>query len=150
MYNIQSVPSHEILLIEDSQSDIELLTEAFRAVNFSNSIHTVEDGSAALSFLRAQSQTRPVASPAVILLDINLPKKNGLEVLAEIKTDPALKRIPVIVLTTSASAEDIFQAYDLHANCYISKPSSLDEFIHIAQLIVDFWLGVVKLPTTAI
>jgi len=136
----------EILLVEDNPGDAELTAEALRQGKVYNQMHVVEDGEAALDFLRHQEQYADVPRPDVILLDLNLPRKDGREVLAEIKADEGLRQIPVIILTTSEAEEDILRAYDLAVNCYITKPVDLDQFIKVVQAIEDFWFTVVKLP----
>lgn len=137
----------EILLVEDSISDAELTVEAFSDGKVLNNLHHVEDGVEALAFLYRQGKYTDVPRPDLILLDLNLPKKDGREVLAQIKTDPSLKLIPVIILTTSAAERDILKTYALNCNCYITKPIDLDQFINVVKLIEVFWLAVVKLPS---
>jgi two-component system, chemotaxis family, response regulator Rcp1 len=136
----------EILLVEDNPGDAELTAEALRQGKVCNQMHLVEDGEAALAFLRRREQYAGVPRPDVILLDLNLPRKDGREVLEEIKADAGLKQIPVIVLTTSEAEEDILRAYNLAVNCYITKPVDLDQFIKVVKAIEDFWFTVVKLP----
>jgi two-component system response regulator len=136
----------EILLVEDNPGDVRLSIEVLRDAKVHNHLNTVSDGVEALSFLRREGIYADAPHPDLILLDLNLPKKDGREVLAEIKADDNLKRIPVVVLTTSQSEEDILKAYELHANCYISKPVNLDQFIKVVQSIEAFWLTIVKLP----
>lgn len=136
----------EILLVEDSPSDADLTIETFSESKVLNNLHVVEDGIEAINFLRKQGKYVDTPRPDVILLDLNLPKKNGREVLEEIKIDPDLKTIPVIVLTTSEAEEDILRSYNLHANCYLNKPVDLERFISVVRLIEDFWLAAVKLP----
>lgn len=136
----------EILLVEDSPADVLITREAFEDAKLLNTLHVVEDGVQALKFLRRQAPYAEVPRPDLILLDLNLPRKNGREVLAEIKVDPQLKSIPVIVLTTSSADEDILNAYDLHANCYVIKPVGFDNFFKAVQSIQDFWFSVVALP----
>ncbi len=136
----------EILLVEDSPADVRLTKEVLDEANVRNALHVVQDGVEAMAFLRREGVYPDAAAPDLILLDLNLPRKSGREVLAEIKQDPALMRIPVVVLTTSAAERDILEAYGLHANCYITKPFDLDQFIHIVKSIEDFWLTIVKLP----
>ncbi len=136
----------QILLVEDSQEDIDLTTEAMEA-NMSNfKIHVVTDGISALKFLRKESGFEMVPTPDLILLDLNLPRKDGRAVLSEIKMDLELRRIPVIVLTTSSSHADISACYDCHANCYVTKPVDYDHFVKVAKTIEDFWFNTVKLP----
>lgn len=136
----------EILLIEDSPTDILITQEAFEQARMLNRLHVVEDGVAALAFLRRQGQYAGVPRPDLILLDLNLPKKNGQEVLVELKADESLKVIPVVILTTSEAEEDILKSYGLHANCYITKPVGFDNFIEVVRSIRHFWFGVVTLP----
>jgi CheY-like chemotaxis protein len=137
----------EILLVEDSPSDADLTVEALSDGKVLNNLHWVEDGVEALAFLRRQGKYNNAPRPDLILLDLNLPKKDGREVLAQIKVDPQLKLIPVVVLTTSAADRDIFKTYELNANCYVTKPIDLDQFICVVKLIEMFWLAVVKLPS---
>ncbi len=137
----------EILLVEDSPGDVRLTREALKESKILNHISVVGDGVEALSFLRREGDHDGAARPDVVLLDLNLPKKDGREVLAEIKGDPGLKRIPVVILTTSQAEEDILRTYDLHANCYITKPVDLDQFMKVVRAIEDFWLSIVKLPS---
>ena len=136
----------EILLVEDNPGDARLTQEAMRAAKMTNILHVVEDGEQAMEFLRRRSRFKDAPRPDLILLDLNLPKKDGRSVLAEVKTDPDLRRIPVVVLTTSRSEEDVLQAYDMHANAYVTKPVNLDQFLRIVALIDEFWLKVVTLP----
>lgn len=136
----------EILLVEDNPADVRLTEEAFKEGNVRNNLHVAEDGVEAMAFLRREGKYAEAVRPDVILLDLNLPKKDGREVLAEIKGDGELKRIPVVVLTTSEAEQDILKAYGLHANCYITKPVDLDQFMTVMKSIEDFWLTIVKLP----
>lgn len=136
----------EILLVEDNPGDVRLTKEAFREAKVCNRIHTVYDGMEALAFLNRESDYINVPSPDLILLDLNLPKKDGREVLASIKADEKIRRIPVVVLTTSKSEEDIIKSYELQASCYVTKPVDLDQFLQVVRSIGDFWLAVVKLP----
>ena len=136
----------EILLVEDNPGDVRLLQESLKDGKIHNKIHVVKDGVEALDYLRRHSPFEKATRPDLVLLDLNLPRKDGREVLAEIKEDADLKRIPVIILTTSAAEADIIKAYDLHANCYITKPVDLAQFINVAKKIEDFWLTLVKLP----
>jgi two-component system, chemotaxis family, response regulator Rcp1 len=138
----------DILLVEDNPGDVRLTQEAFKEGKVVNNLHVVQDGEQALDFLRRKGKFAETPRPDLILLDLNLPKIDGRAVLAEIKTDPELRRIPVVILTTSKAEEDILRTYDLHANCYITKPVELDEFIAIAHSIENFWLSIVKLPQT--
>ena len=136
----------EILLVEDSPGDVRLTMEALKEAKVLNNLNVAADGIEAMAFLKHEGTHAKAPRPDVILLDLNLPKKDGREVLAEIKADPNLRRIPVVVLTTSRAEEDIFRAYDLHANCYITKPVDFKQFLGVVQSIEDFWLTVVKLP----
>ena len=136
----------EILLVEDNPGDARLTQEAMRAAKMTNVLHVVEDGEQAMEFLRRRSRFKDAPRPDLILLDLNLPKRDGRSVLAEVKTDPDLRRIPVVVLTTSRSEEDVMQAYDMHANAYVTKPVNLEKFMRIVALIDEFWLKVVTLP----
>ncbi len=136
----------EILLVEDNPGDVRLTREALEENKVRNNLHVVRDGVEALAFLRREGQYADAPRPDLILLDLNLPKKDGREVLAEIKTDENLKRIPVVVLTTSQADEDILKAYNLNVNCYITKPVDLDQFIKVVKAIRGFWLSIVKLP----
>jgi chemotaxis family two-component system response regulator Rcp1 len=141
-------PKHvEILLVEDNPGDVRLTREALRDAKVRNTLHVVSDGMEATSFLWRQGKHANAPRPDLILLDLNLPKKNGRELLAEIKLDPHLKTIPIVVLTTSAAEEDILRSYELNANCYITKPVGLDEFLKVIRAIDNFWLAIVKLPT---
>jgi CheY-like chemotaxis protein len=137
----------EILLVEDNPGDVRLTIEALKEGKVSNHLSVARDGVEALSFLRREGPHSNAARPDLILLDLNLPKKDGREVLAEIKEDSRLRRIPVVVLTTSKAEEDILRTYDLHANCYITKPVDLEQFISVVRSIDDFWLSVVRLPS---
>lgn len=136
----------EILLVEDNPGDVRLIEEALKEGKVRNILHVVGDGVEAITFLQKQGEYSEIPRPDLILLDLNLPKKDGREVLAEIKADDNLKRIPVVVLTTSQSEKDILKSYDLYANCYITKPVDLDKFLEVVKSIEDFWLTVVKLP----
>ncbi|KAF5415847.1 MAG: putative methanogenesis regulatory protein FilR2 [Candidatus Methanogaster sp.] len=136
----------EILLVEDNPGDVRLTQEVLKDGKVQNNMHVVKDGVDAISFLRQTGAYTGAPRPDIILLDLNLPRKDGREVLADIKADPDLKNIPVVVLTTSSAEQDIFRSYDLHANCYITKPVDLDQFIRVIRSIEDFWLTIVKLP----
>jgi two-component system, chemotaxis family, response regulator Rcp1 len=136
----------ELLLVEDSEPDVRLTKEALREAKVRNRLWVVEDGVEALDFLRQQGRYGDAPRPDLILLDLNLPRKDGLQVLKEIKDDDSLKRIPVVILTTSKSEEDVLRAYDLHANCYITKPVDFYRFMEVVKSIEDFWLTVVRLP----
>jgi two-component system, chemotaxis family, response regulator Rcp1 len=137
----------DILLVEDNPGDVRLTVEALKEGKVRNRLSVVEDGVEALAFLRQEGKYADAPRPDVILLDLNLPRKDGRVVLAEIKADEGLRRIPVVVLTTSSSEQDILRSYDLHANCYITKPVDLEQFIEVVKGIEDFWLTIVKLPT---
>jgi CheY-like chemotaxis protein len=139
----------EILLVEDSPGDVRLTREAFKDAKVHVNLHVASDGTEAMAFLRCEGDYADVPRPDLILLDLNLPKKDGREVLAEIKESPPLKSIPVVVLTTSASEADILRSYNLHANCFITKPVGLNGFLDVVKSIDDFWLTVVKLPSEA-
>jgi chemotaxis family two-component system response regulator Rcp1 len=136
----------QILLVEDNPGDVRLTIEALKEAKVLNQLTVVKDGIEALSLLRRQGQYARVARPDLILLDLNLPKKDGREVLSEIKADDNLKHIPVVILTTSQDEQDVLKSYNLYANCYITKPVDLDQFITVVKSIEDFWLGIVVLP----
>ena len=136
----------EILLVEDNPGDVRLTKEALKEGKVYSNLHTVKDGVEAMEFLRRQGKYKDVPRPDIILLDLNLPKKDGREVLEEIKTDNDLKRIPVVVLTTSKAEEDVLRTYNLHANCYVTKPVDLEKFMVVVKSIDVFWLTVVTLP----
>jgi chemotaxis family two-component system response regulator Rcp1 len=137
----------DILLIEDNPGDVRLTVEALKEGKVHNRLSVCADGVEALAFLRREGQYADAPRPDVILLDLNLPKKDGREVLGEIKADERLRRIPVVVLTTSKAEQDILKSYSLHANCYITKPVDLEQFITVVRSIEDFWLTIVKLPS---
>ena len=136
-----------ILLVEDNPGDIRLTQEALKENKLRNSLSVVQDGVEAMEFLQRRGNHENAPRPDIILLDLNLPKKDGRQVLEEIKDDPALKCIPVVILTTSRAEEDIIRTYNLHANCYITKPVELEQFITVVKSIEDFWLTIVKLPS---
>jgi len=136
----------EILLVEDDPGDVRLTLEALKGAKVTNRLSVVGDGIEALAFLRRAGKYAGAPGPDLILLDLNLPKMDGREVLAEIKADPDLKRIPVVVLTTSHDEQDVLQAYNTHANCYITKPVDLKQFLSVVESIENFWLTIVKLP----
>jgi CheY-like chemotaxis protein len=144
--NSESGDQVEILLVEDSLGDIRLTTEALREGKMRNNLHVVRDGQEALEFLRQQGPHRRAPRPDLILLDLNLPKKDGREVLAEIKEDETLRFIPVVILTTSSAEEDLLKSYGLHANCYITKPVGMEQFVTVVKAIESFWFTIVKLP----
>jgi chemotaxis family two-component system response regulator Rcp1 len=136
----------DILLVEDNPGDVRLTIEALKEAKVLNKLTTVSDGVEALDYLKQRSKYTQATRPDLIFLDLNLPKKDGREVLAAIKNDPDLKRIPVVILTTSKAESDVLKAYNLHANCYVTKPVELDQFLIVVKSIEDFWLTVVKLP----
>jgi two-component system, chemotaxis family, response regulator Rcp1 len=136
----------EILLVEDNPGDVRLTTEALRDDKLRNTIHVVADGVEALAYLRHEGRYAESVRPDMILLDLNLPKKSGLEVLKEIKEDGSLKRIPVIMLSTSQAETDIVKSYDLHANAFVTKPVDLEQFLSVVKVIEGFWLEIVRLP----
>jgi chemotaxis family two-component system response regulator Rcp1 len=136
----------DILLVEDNEGDARLAKEAMRDSKIRNTLHHVTDGEEALAFLRKEGKYSQVPRPDLILLDLNLPKKDGRQVLAEIKVDEDLKRIPVVILTVSSAEEDILKVYNLHANCYITKPIDFTQFMKVVRSVEDFWLTIVKLP----
>jgi len=146
MNNEEISKNIEILLVEDNPADIRLAQEAFKDAKVHNILYTVGDGVEAMAFLRRQGKYADVGRPDLILLDLNLPKKDGREVLAEIKTDEHLKLIPVVILTVSKDEEDILKTYNLHANCYITKPIDFEQFMKVIKTIEEFWLTIVKLP----
>lgn len=137
----------EILLVEDSPSDAALTTEALHEGRVLNNLSIVQDGEQALAFVRREGEYASAPRPDLILLDLNLPRKDGREVLAEIKSDPSLKCIPVVVLTTSRDESDVLAAYGRNANCYLAKPVDLDKFIEIVRSVDNFWLNIVTLPS---
>ena len=136
----------EILLVEDNLGDARLALEALKDSKIRNSLSHVKDGVEALAFLRRQGEHAGAPHPDLVLLDLNLPRKDGREVLAEMKEDPELKRIPVVVLTISKDEEDVLKSYDLHANCFVTKPLDLNQFLKVIRSIEDFWLTIVRLP----
>lgn len=136
----------EILLVEDNAGDVRLTREALRDAKVRNNMMVASDGEEALEYLRQEGKHADAARPDLILLDLNLPRMNGFEVLDVIKEDPLLKRIPVVILTTSQAEQDIIRSYNLHANAYVTKPVDLDQFIKVIKSIEDFWLEIVKLP----
>jgi len=141
-----SVAPIDILMVEDNLGDARLTEEALKESKMFNRLHHAKDGVEAMEFLRKEGKYRDAPTPDIILLDLNLPRKDGREVLAELKAMPRLKNIPVVVLTTSDAEQDIVMSYNLHANCYITKPVDLDKFIEIVHGIENFWLSIVKLP----
>jgi len=136
----------KILLVEDNAGDVRLTEEALREGKVHNELNVVSDGEQALAFLRRQGIHADAPRPDVILLDLNLPRKDGREVLAEVKADDDLRRIPIVILTTSKAEEDILRSYALHANCYVTKPVDLEQFITVVRSIEDFWFSIVRLP----
>jgi CheY-like chemotaxis protein len=136
----------DILLVEDDPGDVLMTREAFEHHKIRNALHVVSDGVEALEFLRREGRFADVPRPGLILLDLNLPRKDGRELLAEVKQDPRLRTIPVVVLTTSEAEEDIVRSYDLHANAYVTKPVDFDKFVEVVRKIDDFWVTVVQLP----
>lgn len=136
----------EILLVEDNPGDVRLAKEGFKESKVATNLHVVDDGVEAMAFLRKEGNYADAVTPDLVLLDLNLPKKDGREVLAEIKGDENLRRIPIIILTTSQAEEDVLKTYDLHANCYVTKPASLDQFIKRMKSLNNFWFEMVTLP----
>lgn len=136
----------DILLVEDNLGDARLTEEALKESKMFNRLHHAKDGVEAMEFMRREGKYKDAPTPDIILLDLNLPRKDGREVLAELKAMPGLRNIPVVVLTTSNAEQDIVMSYNLHANCYITKPVDLDKFIEIVRGIENFWLSIVKLP----
>ena len=159
-YNLLSLPSEdiamnensqdwrpiEILLVEDNPGDVDLTKEALLDAKVHNRLHVVDDGAKAIDFLFKKGDYAGVPRPDIILLDLNLPKKDGRQVLAKVKAEPRLADIPVVILTTSQAEEDILRSYQLHANCYITKPVDFKQFLKVVKSIEEFWLTVVKLP----
>ena len=137
----------EILLVEDNPADVRLTQEALKEGKVRNNLFVARDGIEAIEYLRRVGKHANATRPDLVLLDLNLPRKDGREVLSDIKNDPELKSIPVVVLTTSSADADIFKSYNLHANCYITKPVDLDQFVKVVKSIDDFWLTVVRLPS---
>jgi len=136
----------DFLLVEDNPGDVRLTQEALKNHKVQNNLHVVTDGEEAMDFLRRQGKHKNAPRPDIVLLDLNLPRKDGREVLAEIKSDPDLKAIPVVIITSSEAEQDIIKSYNLNANCYVTKPVDLDQFIKVVQSVKDFWLTIVKLP----
>lgn len=137
----------DILLVEDDSGDVELTKEGLQAAKMLVTLHVVDDGEKALKFLRKEAPYTEAVRPDIILLDLNMPRKNGQETLREIKSDPALRSIPVVVLTTSEAESDIARCYDLGANCYITKPISFEAFTKVVSMIEEFWFTIVKMPS---
>ena len=144
--NLAQVRPVDILLVEDNPGDVRLIREALNDGKLLNHLSTVSDGQQALAFLHKQGSYAQASRPDLILLDLNLPRKDGREVLAEVKADPALRSIPVVVLTSSQAEQDVVKAYDLHANCYITKPVDFQNLMEVVKSIENFWLTIVKLP----
>lgn len=142
----ESMTPMEILLVEDNPGDVRLTREALRTGKVPSVLHTVGDGLEAMAYLRKEGEYGNALQPDLILLDLNLPRKDGREVLAEIKQDPVLRRIPVVVMTTSQHEPDVKTSYDLHANCYIIKPPDFARLVAVVRAIEEFWLSVAKLP----
>ncbi|HVS40022.1 MAG TPA: response regulator [Gemmataceae bacterium] len=146
MHDAAGVHPVEILLVEDNPGDVRLMREALHEGKMHNRLSVVEDGVEALAFLRQEGKYTGVPRPGLILLDLSLPRKNGHEVLVEIKRDAELKRIPVCVVTSSAAERDVLDAYNNHVNCYLTKPADLKQFITVVRSVEEFWLSLVKLP----
>jgi len=136
----------EILLVEDNPADVRLTVEILKETKVRNNLTVAGDGNEALELLRRTGRYTHAVRPDLILLDLNLPKKDGKQVLAEIKADPVLKRIPVVILTSSKAEEDVVKSYNLYANCYVTKPVDLEQFVKVVKSVEDFWLTIVKLP----
>ena len=139
----------DILLVEDNPGDVRLTRELLATSTVRNTINAVSNGVEAMAYLRREGKYQKMARPDLILLDLNLPRKDGREVLAEVKQDEDLKRIPVVVLTSSKADEDVLKTYDLHANCYVTKPVGLEQFAAVVHAIEGFWLAIVRLPSDA-
>lgn len=137
----------EILLVEDNEADIRLTVEGIKEAKIHNNLHITRDGDEAMDFLLNRGNHKDAVTPDLILLDLNLPKKDGREVLKEIKNDAELAHIPVVILTTSEAEKDIVKSYRLHANCYVTKPMGLDQFVEVIRVIENFWFSIVKLPS---
>lgn len=135
-----------ILIVDDNEDDVEFTLAALKETKLANDISIVSDGVEAMSFMLKESPYEKVSEPSLVLLDLNMPRKDGREVLSEMKGNPSLRHIPVVILTTSQAEADIMRSYNLHANCYISKPIDLAELVKVVKAIDDFWFGVVKLP----
>lgn len=146
METIEGTKAVEILLVEDNPADVRLIRETFKDFKIRNNLSVAKDGVEAMAFIKKEGAFFSAPRPDVILMDLNLPKKSGFDVLAEIRQIPELKKIPVVILSTSDSERDILRSYDLHANCFVTKPVGLDEFIKIVMSIENFWLSIVKLP----
>ena len=146
MSQITPIKPIDILLVEDNPGDVRLTREALKEGKVLNNLYVAQDGVEAIACLKREGKYAGAIRPDIILLDLNLPKKDGHEVLADVKSDPDLRRIPVVILTTSKAEEDVLQSYNLHANCFITKPVDLDQFINVVQAVEDFWFTIVKLP----
>jgi two-component system, chemotaxis family, response regulator Rcp1 len=146
MENDSAFKPVDVLLVEDNPGDVRLTIEVLKEAKIINKLSVATDGVEAMDFLQKKGKFQDAPRPDLILLDLNLPKKDGREVLAEIKTDPDLKRIPVVILTTSQDEQDILKSYNLHANCYITKPVDLTQFIAVVKAVENFWVSIVKLP----
>jgi two-component system, chemotaxis family, response regulator Rcp1 len=146
MTNVREVKPVEILLVDDSLSDVRLTKEAIKEFKMLNKVTVARDGVEAMAFLHREGKYSGAIRPDLILLDLNMPRKDGRETLAEIKADPNLRRIPVVILTVSKAEEDVLKAYDLHANCYVTKPMDIEQFSKIVKTIDDFWFSIVTLP----
>lgn len=146
MMNVTKAVPMDILVVEDNPDDFELIAEAMKDSKILSKLHWVADGIEAMAFLRREGKYAEASRPGIVLLDLNLPKKDGRQVLAEIKSDEHLLKTPVIILSTSGSDEDISKAYGLHANCYITKPVDLDQFLKVTRSIENFWLTIASLP----
>ena len=146
MTNSNAPAPAEILLVEDNPGDVRLTREALNESKLANNLHVAEDGVEAMAFLRKEGKYTNAPIPDLILLDLNLPRMDGREALKRIKDDEALKRIPVVILTTSTADEDILKTYELHANCYITKPVDFGQFVKVVKSVEDFWFSIVKLP----
>jgi CheY-like chemotaxis protein len=144
--NNESGHAIEIMLVEDNPGDVRLTREALKEAKIRNNLSVAGDGVEAMAFLRREGTYSNAPRPDIVLLDLNLPKKDGRQVLAEAKADPELRRIPVVILTTSKAEEDILKTYDLHANCFVTKPVDFDQFVKVVQSIEHFWLSIVTLP----
>jgi len=139
----------DILLVEDNPGDIRLTREVFKEGKVRNNLHVCCDGEEAMDYLQLRGKYADAVRPDLVLLDLNLPRKDGRQVLQEVKQDPILRTIPIVILTTSAAEQDILRSYNLHANCYITKPVDLNQFVRVVNYIQDYWLEIVKLPTHA-
>jgi len=148
MYNEKVGKPIEILLVEDNAADVRLTREAFDDAKVLNNLNVVGDGVEAMAYMRREGKYGDATRPDLVLLDLNMPRKDGREVLAEVKADPDLMRIPVVILTVSKAEEDVLKSYNLHANCYISKPVNLAQFLKVVESIENFWLTIVELPPT--